>query len=255
MDKTLKQRLQADEPLVGCFVMLPSPGVVEMCGYAGFDFVILDQEHGAAGTESLENQIRAAEASGVSALVRIPEASPSMAQHALDAGAEGLLVPHITSAEVARQIVAAAHYPPQGARGMATTSRAGRHGTVTVDDHLKRSLERTLVMLQIEDRAVLPDVEEIAGMDGVDALFIGPADLSVSLGHPGNPGHPEVAAEIDRIVATAKRVGRAKVATFARNEANAESWRKDRGVEVLCLSTTAIFVDALKALSGALVRR
>lgn len=252
MERSLKQRLQAGEPLAGCFVMLPSPGIVEMCGWAGFDFVILDQEHGAAGTESLENQIRAAEASGIAALVRIPEASTSMTQHALDAGAQGVLVPHVTSAEVARGIVAAAHYPPHGARGMATTSRAGRHGTVSVDDHLKRSHERTLVMLQIEDRSVLPEVGEIAGLDGVDALFIGPADLSVSLGHPGNPGHPDVAVEIDRIIETARRVGRAKVATFARNRDNAEAWRKDRGVEVLCFSTTAIFIDALKDLSGAL---
>lgn len=255
MQQSLKQCLWAGERLVGCFVMLPSPAVVEMCGYAGFDFVILDQEHGGAGTETLENQLRAADASGIAALVRIPEASGSMAQHALDAGAEGLLVPHVTSAAVAREIVGAAHYPPHGMRGMATTSRAGRHGMVSVDQHLKRGLERNLVMLQIEDRAVLPEVEEIAGIEGVDALFIGPADLSVSLGHPGNPGHPEVVAEIDRIIETAKRVGRAKVATFARNRENADAWRRDRGVEILCLSTTAIFVDALKDLAGALIAR
>lgn len=254
MDRSLKQRLRAGDPLVGCFVMLPSPGVVEMCGYAGFDFVILDQEHGGAGIETIENQVRAAEASGTVPLVRIPEASTSMAQHALDAGAQGLLVPHVTSAAVAREIVAAAHYPPQGVRGMATTSRAGRHGTVGVADHLQRSLDRNLMMLQIEDRAVLPDVEEIAAMEGVDALFIGPADLSVSLGHPGNPGHPEVAAAIDKIIETAGRVGKAKVATFARNRDNATSW-KERGVEILCLSTTAVFIDALKDLSSALVAK
>lgn len=255
MSKTLKQRLRDGEPLTGCFVMIPSPAVVEMCGYAGFDFVILDQEHGSAGTEVLENQIRAAEASGIAALVRIPEASAARAQHALDAGAEGLLVPHVTSLDVAREIVSAAQYPPEGLRGMATTTRAGHHGTIAVDEHLKRARERNVVMLQIEDRSVLPDVESIAGLPGVDSIFIGPADLSISLGHPGNPGHPEVAAEIDRIVETAKRVGKARVSTFARNEANARAWREERGIEVFCLSTTAIFMDALKALSGALVAR
>ncbi|ULB09735.1 aldolase/citrate lyase family protein [Cereibacter azotoformans] len=253
MTRPFKQRLRAKEPLVGCFVMAASPTIAEMCGYAGFDFVILDQEHGPADAETLENQIRAAEASGIAALVRVPWGSRWLIQRALDAGAEGIVVPHVTTAAEAEEIVRFSHYPGRGVRGLATTARAGRHGNVSVADHLPQSLQRTCVILQIEDAEALSEVSAIAGVDGVDSIFIGPADLSASLGHPGQPGHPEVAAAIEGVIRDTEAVGGPVVSSFIRDAEDARFWRENRGVQVLCLSTVAIFTTALRGLAQALV--
>jgi len=251
--KTLKQRIRAGEPLVGCFVMAPSPTMVEMCGYAGFDFVVLDLEHGPAGTESLENQIRAAEASGAGSLVRVPWASRWQVQHPLDAGADGIVVPHVTSADDAREIVRWAHYPPDGVRGLAGTARAGRHGNVPTGEHLANSLRKTAVVLQIEDREALPHVSEIASVEGVDALFIGPADLSASLGHPGNADAPDVVSAIEGIIKDAS--GKVAVSAFARDAQDGDRWRNGWGVPILVLSTTFTFTQALRSLAAELVVR
>ena len=249
--RTLKERLQAGEPLIGCFVMLPSPSVVEMVGYAGFDFAILDQEHGPAGREMLENQIRAAEASGAEAIVRVPFGTPDEVLHALDSGASGIIVPHVLTAEGALAVARAAHYPPAGRRGLATTARAGRHGMVKLPDHLDLAARRTLVIPQIEDREALDQVTAIASTPGVDALFIGPADLSMSLGHPGNPTHPDVVRAVQGICADSQRTP-AKRAMFARSVAEARTLRSDYGIDVICLSTTSIFSAALREMGEAL---
>lgn len=240
---TLKERLLAGENLAGLFVMLPSPTVVEMCGYAGFDFVIVDQEHGPAGSDTLENQIRAADASGVEVIVRVSSGTFDNIQRALDSGAGGIVVPHVIDPAYAEQIVAASHYPPLGRRGIATTARAGRHGMVSVADHLQKASRRTLVIPQIEDRDALAHVGAIGGTQGVDALFIGPADLSMSLGHPGNAGHPDVQAAIDGICADAGKTG-TRLAMFARSAAEVRQMRQ-RGIQMACFSSTSIFTAAL----------
>ncbi len=245
--RTLKERLHGGERLAGLFVMLPSPAVVEMCGHAGFDFVIIDQEHGAAGSETLENQLRAADASGIEALVRVSSGTVENIQRALDAGASGIVVPHVMDAEYARQIVAGAHYPPLGRRGIATTARAGRHGMITVPEHLQNATRRTLVVPQIEDREALPNIPAIAAVEGIDALFIGPADLSMSLGHPGNPAHPDVQAAIEGICRDA-RGGKTRLAMFVRNAAEVAELKK-REIPMACFSTTSVFSNALMQLA------
>lgn len=250
MSKTFKQRIGAGEALAGSFVMAASATVAEMCGYAGFDFVVLDQEHGPSGPETLEHQIRAAETSGAAALVRVPWSARWLIQQALDAGALGIVVPHVTTVEEAREIVRAAHYPPYGVRGLATTARAGLHGNVTTDEHLARGRDRTTVILQIEDREALENVRDIASVEGVDALFIGPADLSASLGHPGKPDHPDVVAAIDGIIADAK--GKTCIAAFARDAEDGALWRQKRGVSVLVASTAFTFTRSLQELAKGL---
>ena len=249
--KTLKERLHAGEPLIGCFVMLPSPSVVELVGYSGFDFAILDQEHGPAGRDTLENQIRAAEASGIEAIVRVPLGTLDQIQHALDSGAGGIIVPHVMTAEGASAIARAAHYPPAGRRGIATTARAGRHGTVALADHLQRAASRTLVIPQIEDREALDHVAAIASTPGIDAIFIGPADLSMSLGQPGNPTHPDVVRAVEGICSDSRNTP-AKRAMFARSVAEARMLRSERGIDMICLSTTSIFSAAMRELAEAL---
>ena len=125
----LKARIAARVPLYGAFVPMPSPAVVEMCAHAGFDFVILDREHGAAGTETIEHHVRAADAAGIPSIVRVPGRAPEHALHALDAGANGILMPHVIVPEDASAAVGAAHFPPRGIRGMSTSTRAAATGS------------------------------------------------------------------------------------------------------------------------------
>lgn len=244
MATNLKARMKAGDNLTGCFIMLPSAAVVEMTAYAGFDFVILDCEHGAASNETLEHQLRAADAAGIPALVRTVGMTAGEILRALDAGAAGIIVPHVRTAADAKSIVQAAHYPPFGARGLATTARAGRHGFTTITEHLALALERTIVLPQVEDADALEHVPAIAGTEGVDGVFIGPADLSISLGHPGNPGHPEVAAAIDKAASQIRAAGK-NVSSFARDAGDVKGLR-ERGIKMVMFSTTILFAVKLR---------
>ncbi|MDF2810026.1 MAG: 2-dehydro-3-deoxyglucarate aldolase [Microvirga sp.] len=241
----LKTRMRNGEVQFGAFVMVPSPATVEMFGYAGFDFVIIDREHGASSLETLENSLRAAETSGMEALVRIPCGSPSEILSALDAGASGIIVPHVKTAEQAAAIASAATYPPNGTRGIATTSRAGRYGAFSLDEHLERSRERVLVMVQIEDKEALPNVQAIAAVDGIDGAFIGPADLAMSLGIPGGLQHPRVVSAIDTVLEDLAIVGNAMAAAFAPDR-EAVKVLASKGVRMICLSGTDIVASAVR---------
>jgi 4-hydroxy-2-oxoheptanedioate aldolase len=246
MKRGLKSRIRNGDQLYGIFVMVPSPAVVEMAGYAGLDYVVLDTEHGAAGGETLENMLRAADAAGIAALVRVSSPAPGEILRALDAGACGILVPHVVTPENAAAVASAAHYPPLGLRGIATTTRAGRHGLTTIAEHLVLAREETVVLTQIEDAAALPNVKAIASTPGIDGIFIGPADLSISMGQPGNPSHPDVAAAIAGAARDAKAAG-AALAMFARSESDARELAV-QGFTVVCLSTTSIFSRRLAEL-------
>ena len=250
MNNTLKMRLKQRELLHGMFVMIPSPAVVEMLGYAGYDYVILDTEHGAAGTEALENQVRAAEASGTASLVRTVGHTAGEILRALETGTDGILVPHVITAEQAAAIASAAHYPPNGIRGLATTARAGRHGLTTPGAHLDKAKETTCVIVQIEDGAALPNVPAIARTPGIDAVFIGPADLAISLGFPGRPDHPTVAAAIQKIQDEVREAGQV-LAGFARSDVDAKVLA-EQGVTLICLSSTLVFTQRLAELAKAL---
>jgi 4-hydroxy-2-oxoheptanedioate aldolase len=245
VERNLKDELRAGKNLLGCFVMLPSPALVEMLGHAGFDFLVLDTEHGAAGMETLEHQLRAADSAGIPCVVRTVGMTPGEILRALDAGAAGILVPHVLSADQARAIVSSAHYPPIGTRGFASTARAGRHGFVTVAEHLERARARTVVMVQIEDAAALPHVAEIAAVDHLDGVFIGPADLSMSMGHPGNASHPEVVAAIDK-AARDIVAGGASPSIFARTAAEIPELKR-RGFPVAVFSSTVLLNQAMAA--------
>jgi 4-hydroxy-2-oxoheptanedioate aldolase len=245
MVQSLKERLRSGEPLLGCFVMLPAPAIIEMAAYAGFDFVVIDAEHGASHVESIEHQLRAADAAGISAVVRTVGMTPGEILRVLDAGAEGIVVPHVKTVEDVKAIVSASHYPPHGIRGLATTARAGRHGFITVAEHLARASARTLVIPQIEDAAALENVPAIASVEGVDALFIGPADLSISLGHPGNPGHPSVVKAIDEAAASIRQVGR--IPMIFTKDAPEVVAMSQRGINVAVYSTTSLISGALRS--------
>jgi 4-hydroxy-2-oxoheptanedioate aldolase len=252
MKKHLKERIKSGEKLFGCFVMIPSPAVVEMLGYAGFDFAVLDTEHGAGTVETLEHQLRAADAVGLPALVRTVGMTPGEILRVLDAGAAGIVVPHVRTEKDARAIVAASHYPPYGIRGVATTARAGRHGFTTIAEHLAAARERILVVPQIEDADALEHVPAIASIDGIDTIFIGPADLSLSLGHPGDLNHPVVVGAIEKAASDIRAAGRIPM-SFARNTQDV-AVMAERSIPISVFSTTTLISgvlrDTMKALRG-----
>jgi 4-hydroxy-2-oxoheptanedioate aldolase len=185
--KPLKARIAAREPLNGCFVQIASIALIEMVAYAGFDFAILDQKHGPAAGESLENQIRAADAAGIPVLVRVQANRPDVVLHVLDAGAGGVLAPHVRNAGDAEALVQAAHYPPRGnsrgcddvARGTLRDGRGCRASRAGADPNRRDASDR--------GPGSARRGEAIAEVPGVDAILIGPSDLAVSLGHRGTP--------------------------------------------------------------------
>jgi 4-hydroxy-2-oxoheptanedioate aldolase len=202
----LKERLRAGKSVFGPFIMIPDAGVTEMVAGAGFDFLLFDMEHGPATLESVENCLRSCELRGVAGLVRTPDGSPATVSKVLDAGAKGILVPHVKSAEQAAAAVSAMTFGPPGTRGINAVSRAANYGQCDYIEFFHESDRETLVMIQIEDREAVDELDAIAAVPGLDVIFCGPYDLSRSLGQIGNPAHPDVKSVVERIVA----VGAAK---------------------------------------------
>jgi len=205
----MKEKLRAGEPAFGVSVMIPSPQLVEMLGAYGFDWVLLDCEHGTLTLESVELMTMAAEAAGMTAIARPVSNSPAHILQVLDRGAAGVQVPHVRNAAEARAAVSAVKYHPLGSRSLAAGTRAAAydaHGSMA--DHVRSANEQTLIAAQIEDREALEHLDEILRVDEIDVFFIGPSDLSQSMGHPGNPKAPEVASAINDCLARIRAAGR-----------------------------------------------
>jgi 4-hydroxy-2-oxoheptanedioate aldolase len=174
-------RLRAGERLVGLFTMFSEPALVEMAGYSGFDFVIVDTEHGPPGHEDLHNCLRAADAAALDCLVRVPRGALGDIQRILDAGAAGIVAPHVSTAAEAAEIVDACHLPPVGHRGTAFTARSGSFGLAAREEVLEAAAAVAVVVM-VEDAEGLSNARAIAQTPGVDCVFAGPADLAASLG-------------------------------------------------------------------------
>jgi 4-hydroxy-2-oxoheptanedioate aldolase len=245
--RPLADRLRDGDRLQLLFVKLPAPAEVELAGLTGFDAVILDTEHGTE--EGLDHHLRAADAVGLPALVRVAGTDPAPILRALDAGATGIVVAHVRDAAEAQAAVTAAHYPPRGIRGLALTTRAGRHGTANLGEHLARAARQTLVIAQIEDAEAVPQTEAICAVEGVDAVLIGATDLSISLGHPGATGHPAVTAAVAQITERAQ-AGDVPVATVVSSRLEAESASTQIVVSVASLLVRDAFRSAAAPLGG-----
>jgi 4-hydroxy-2-oxoheptanedioate aldolase len=194
---------------------------VEVIAGSGFDWLLIDTEHSPNDVTMVVGQLQAMTGGTATAVVRPAWNDPILFKRFLDIGVQSFLVPWIQNADEARRAVAATRYPPEGIRGVATTIRANRFGRVK--DYFARVHAELCVVVQIETQAALGNLEEIAAVDGVDALFIGPSDLAADMGHLGNSAHPDVRAAIDRaigrIVKTGKRAG-----ILAPVEADARHW-------------------------------
>ena len=197
---TFRERLLTRKRLLGTFLKLPTTQVIEILGPVGYDFVIIDQEHAALDRNITDLMIFAARAANIAPIVRIPEFTESFVLSALDSGAMGIMVPHVTSVEKARAIARSARYKG-GSRGFAGLTRAGRWGSVGAVAHMVAQDSQVAVIAMIEDQDAVPAAGDIARVDGIDALFIGHGDLTASFGDDPQAG-PKV-AEISRRVAAA----------------------------------------------------
>jgi 4-hydroxy-2-oxoheptanedioate aldolase len=206
----LKQALRAGQPQIGLWSSLASYITVELVAGAGFDWVLLDTEHAPNELQMVHHQLQAAERGTASAVVRPAWNDTVAIKRLLDLGVQSLLVPMVQNAEAAARAVAATRYPPHGGvRGLGTVTRANDYGRVK--DYLARYRDEICVIVQLETRVALDNLESIAAVEGVDGLFVGPADLSADMGHLGDSANPEVRQVIDeaiqRIVRTGKFAG------------------------------------------------
>lgn len=228
MRNLAKERIKERKPILGVHLPLPSPALVEMFAYAGFHWVYIDCEHGPMGWETIENMLRAAELSGISTMVRPPSGAPEDILHAMDAGAQGVVIPKVESPEEAAAVVQASKFYPVGERGLGGVrwSKYNAYGNLT--ELVKEANEQTLVVVMVESVEGAKRAKEIASVEGIDMIRIGPQDLAQSMGLPGQPGHPEVQALMDRVIAAVNGVGKA-VATGCSDVQSAKRWI-ERGV-------------------------
>jgi 4-hydroxy-2-oxoheptanedioate aldolase len=220
-ENPFKRALRAGKPQIGLWSSLSSNYTVEVIAGAGFDWILLDSEHSPADIENLLTQLQAAAPYPTHPVVRIPWNDMVTIKRVLDIGAQSLLVPYVSTAEEAKAAVSYTRYPPAGVRGVAGTTRATRFGRIP--DYARRAHEEICLLVQVETQRALDNIEAICGIDGVDGVFIGPADLHASLGHPGEIANPKVKPMIDEAIRRIRKAGKAP-GILTPNEADARHW-------------------------------
>jgi len=231
--QTFRTRLQSRAPLVGTFLKTPSAAITEILGLSGIDCLCIDAEHAPFDRAALDTVLLAARAHDLPSLVRPAHGEAAEILNALDLGATGVLVPHVASAATARAAVAASRYGREG-RGYAGSTRAAGYTTRPMIDVIDAANATVCVVLQIEDEAALAQIDEIAAVQGVDCLFIGRMDLTVSLG-AASPSDPRVVTAVERICEAGVRHGRC-VGMFMPSMTEALYWR-ERGATLFLLAS------------------
>jgi 4-hydroxy-2-oxoheptanedioate aldolase len=208
LTNTFKQALRQGKPQIGLWAALAHPVTAEICAGAGFDWILLDGEHAPNTLQTLLPQLQAAAPYPVAPVVRPSWNDPVQIKQILELGAQTLLIPMVQSGAEAAAAVAAVRYPPQGVRGVGSSiARSARWGRIP--DYLQRANEQMCVLVQIETPQGVAALDDILATEGVDGVFIGPADLSANMGHLGQPGHPDVARTIDESITRIVRAGKA----------------------------------------------
>jgi 2-dehydro-3-deoxyglucarate aldolase len=246
-----KRRLLAGETLIGCWCSLANPITTEVLGLAGFDWLLLDGEHSPNDVTTFVPQLMALKDSASAPVVRPSWNEPVEIKRLLDAGFYNFLVPFVQSAADARRAVAATRYPPAGVRGVSVAQRSNRFGTVA--DYFAGINAQISVLVQIESSAGLAAAAEIAAVEGVDGVFVGPSDLAAGLGHLGNPNQPAVQAAIASIFASAKGAGKA-AGILAGVEADARRYLSMGATFVAVGSDLALFRSATQQLRDRFAR-
>ena len=249
MINQLKRKLAGDGVVLGTFITLNCPDLVEIAGLAGFDYCIIDTEHGPGNPESIQHMIRAAELRGMAPIVRVTDTAATTILRTLDVGAAGIQVPQVNSPETAENVVRSAKYFPKGDRGACLT-RSSRYGFVPgVAEYFDEANRETLVIVHCENRQGLECLDGIAAVEGVDVIFVGPYDLSQSFGIPGQIYHPVMVDAVARALAAAKRAGKpAGIFVGSVEEAKA---RIEQGFTYIAYSTDSlVFAEVCKNIVG-----
>lgn len=209
MRNVMKEKFAAGQAAFGVSVMFPSPQLVEMIGYAGFDWVLIDCEHGSIGLADVEVMAMAADAAGITAIARPKSNSSADIQSVMDRGVKGVQVPHVNTRADAERAVQAVKFGPGAGRGLAAGTRPDRWGLgAKMTDFVAEANATSLVCVQIEHEAAVRNVDDLLEVEGIDVFFIGPSDLSQSMGHPGNAKAAPVAAAIDETLARIRAAGK-----------------------------------------------
>ncbi len=245
-----KAKLKAGAAVYGCFLRYPDAGLAEVLAYQDWDFIVFDGEHGTFEPRDCEHMVRAVELRGGTPLVRVPTNQPPIILRYLDTGAYGLHVPWVNSAAEAEAAVRSVKYHPRGNRGLAGVRASGYGQAGPLGEYTQQANAETLVAIHIETMEAVEEAAAIAAIDGVDVVFIGPTDLSQSLGVPGQTQHPTVLAAIDRII-EAVAPSPAALGIMAPNPAALRQWR-DRGVRYLTATYDSIVNPAIKEFLKAL---
>jgi 4-hydroxy-2-oxoheptanedioate aldolase len=199
LSNATKAKLASGQPVFGCFLRYAEPSLAEYVALLGWDFLVFDGEHGTLQPRDLEDLCRALELRGVTPLARVTTNQPHIILRFLDSGIHGVHVPWVNTPQGVEQAVRSVKYAPRGQRGLAGT-RASEWGlSEPLGAYVERANRETMVVVHIETQDAVDAIEEYVAIDGVDVLFLGPTDLSQSLGHPGNPGHPDVIAAMERV--------------------------------------------------------
>jgi 2-keto-3-deoxy-L-rhamnonate aldolase RhmA len=248
-----RARLLARELVAGTFIKTPVIHPTEILGAAGFDFVVIDQEHAPFDRVSTDAILLAARASGTAALVRVPTAEPSTILGVLDDGATGVLAPHVATIEAAQALVRACRYRG-GRRGFSNSPRAGSYGAAAPWDHVTAQDAQTVVLAMIEDPEALDVIDDIVAVEGLDGVFIGRGDLTVAMGLPSGDA-PEVKAAVEKIAGAAAARGKPVCAFVGAGDSPEVRWLKDLGVNAFIIASDQTFMRraglaALKEFEG-----
>ena len=228
----IKKALREGGTVHGCFITYAEPSLAEYVALQGWDFLIFDGEHGALEPRDIEDLTRAAELRAVTPIARVTTNQAHLILRYLDTGVQGLHVPWVNTVDEVEQAVQSVKYGPRGKRGLAGV-RASDYGmSGSVGEYTETANAETLVVIHIETAQAVDAIEDYVGVDGVDVLFIGPTDLSHSLGHPGDLDHPEVVAAMDRVASVVVPSDKA-LGIFAGSVDKTLMWR-DRGARYLC---------------------
>jgi 4-hydroxy-2-oxoheptanedioate aldolase len=242
----LKQKLMANEPVIGVFMPVPSPQLIEVSAVAGFDFVLIDNEHGPLAAETAYTMVLAAEASGITAIARVGNRDKQEVLKYLDIGVQGIMSPQIHTAEAAENAVAATKFVPRGTRGLAGGRAFGFGVGEAPSAAAKRLNDEMLTLVQFEHVDALDELEQIVRTPDLDVLFVGPNDLAQSLGYPGEPGRAEVTEVADRAVAVAKAAG-VKTGTTAFSPEAAHA-ALARGFDMVVANAPGLYLQAAQAM-------
>ena len=230
----VKQIIKNGENAVGTFIKSNDPAVAEIIGLAGFDFFVLDNEHVAMSRDSMVNMIRAANVVGIDPIIRVRENATVEILQALDAGALGVQVPNVDTKQEAADVISAVKYTPIGKRGFSPTTRAAGYGFTDKKEYVQKSNEETLVVCHCETVTCMENLDEILQLEHLDVIFIGPMDLSQSLGVMGEANHPKVLESIDVII---NKVKKSNKAVGIVSPASKVQEYIDRGVQYLLVGT------------------